>query len=157
LLQLARVHLDGVPLDLAAELLPLRARFRASVLLHLFLHARSQRRHQADAGRAPGRTFSPRAFRGLIDSLEAAVRRMRPRPGRSAWTRYYEGDSYTPEALEHKERSVDAMLAAAQPNTVWDLGANTGRFSRLAASRGATTVAFDADPAAVEAAYRRAS
>jgi ribosomal protein L11 methylase PrmA len=36
---------------------------------------------------------------------------------------------------------------------VWDLGANTGRFSRIAADREIPTVAFDIDPAAVELNY----
>jgi len=36
---------------------------------------------------------------------------------------------------------------------VWDLGANTGVFSRIAGSRGIPTVAFDIDPAAVEKNY----
>ena len=38
---------------------------------------------------------------------------------------------------------------------VWDLGANDGTFSRLATERGASTVAFDVDPVAVEKNYRR--
>ena len=37
---------------------------------------------------------------------------------------------------------------------VWDLGGNTGIFSREAASSGAFTVSFDIDPAAVEQNYR---
>jgi ribosomal protein L11 methylase PrmA len=39
---------------------------------------------------------------------------------------------------------------------VWDLGANTGRFSRIAAQRAKLVVAFDADPACVETIYREA-
>ena len=34
-----------------------------------------------------------------------------------------------------------------------DLGANTGRFSRIALQKGATTISFDIDPAAVEKNY----
>jgi ribosomal protein L11 methylase PrmA len=37
---------------------------------------------------------------------------------------------------------------------VWDLGANTGEFSRLAAGQGIPTVAFDIDPVAVERNYQ---
>jgi hypothetical protein len=44
--QLSRVHLDGIPLDLATGLLPWRARLHPPLLLHLFLHARRQRRHE---------------------------------------------------------------------------------------------------------------
>ncbi|MCK4349941.1 MAG: SAM-dependent methyltransferase, partial [Candidatus Krumholzibacteria bacterium] len=35
----------------------------------------------------------------------------------------------------------------------WDLGANTGRFSRVASGKGCFTVSFDVDPAAVELNY----
>jgi thiol-disulfide isomerase/thioredoxin len=50
--------------------------------------------------------------------------------------------------IAEKERLVGAWLDRFRPATVWDLGANTGRFSRLASARGIDTVAFDADPAA---------
>ncbi|MGH7637211.1 MAG: SAM-dependent methyltransferase, partial [Gemmatimonadaceae bacterium] len=36
----------------------------------------------------------------------------------------------------------------------WDLGANTGRFSRIAADLGSQVVAIDGDYAAVDQAYR---
>jgi hypothetical protein len=163
LMQLARVHIDGVPLDLTAKLLPPRARFRLPLLLHLFLHARSQRKHQAEAGqvessgRKRGRPFTLQAFRGLIDSLKRAVAGLKWRPGGSAWAGYYaEGESYSPEAMEHKQRLVGELLDRASPRAVWDLGANTGLFSRMAAEKGIPTVAFDLDPAAVEANYERA-
>ena len=38
-------------------------------------------------------------------------------------------------------------------STTWDLGANTGEFSQLAAGIGSYTIAFDIDPAAVEQIY----
>jgi hypothetical protein len=40
-----------------------------------------------------------------------------------------------------------------RPETVWDLGANTGAFSRIAAGAGAYTIAADGDQAAVERHY----
>jgi len=39
------------------------------------------------------------------------------------------------------------------PATVWDIGANTGRFSRLASERGIETISFDKDQSAVEKNY----
>ena len=48
--QLLRVYIDGVPLDLAAKLLPLGSRLRLSLLMHIHLHARSQEKH---AGQPP--------------------------------------------------------------------------------------------------------
>ncbi len=42
-----------------------------------------------------------------------------------------------------------------KPGIAWDLGANTGIFSRLVSQAGAYTIAFDVDPAAVELNYRQ--
>jgi hypothetical protein len=46
------------------------------------------------------------------------------------------------------------MLEAAGGWVVWDLGANVGRHSAIAASLGRRVVAWDQDPAAVERHYR---
>ncbi len=44
-------------------------------------------------------------------------------------------------------------LDVIKPERVWDLGANVGIFSRIASERGAFTIAFDSDQAAVERNY----
>jgi ribosomal protein L11 methylase PrmA len=158
---LSRIHLDGVPLDLASELLPRRAKLRGSLLLHLALHAKSQIRHATDGSSEvekarPARPFTLKAFQGVISSLEGGVRNLSWEPGRSAWSQYYgEAESYSDEALEHKKSLITDFVASAAPATLWDLGSNTGMFSRIAASRGIRTVSFDADPASVEVNYRQ--
>ena len=57
-------------------------------------------------------------------------------------------DSYEVAALEHKSRIVADLLDEIRPETVWDLGANTGHFSKLASERGCLTLALDKDPSA---------
>ena len=74
--------------------------------------------------------------------------------GRSAWAAYYEENSYAAAELDRKEQAVAEFLDLVRPESVWDLGANTGRFSRLASDRGIPTAAFDFDPACVELNYR---
>lgn len=152
--------LDGIPLDLASTLLPFRSRRKAGIQLHVHLHAKSQRRHEGGGGkesRASGREFSSRAFEGLLSSLESAVRSLEDPAGPSVWKEYYgEADHYGADAADAKLAVVRRWLDDLRPRTVWDLGANTGRFSLAAAEAGADVVALDADPFAVEAAYRRA-
>lgn len=153
---LARVHIDGIPLDLASSLLPVRSRLRPSLLLHLHLHARSQRRYEGRAVRVARGRVPLRSLLGLVDSLEAGTRRLRWRPAGTEWAGYYDDTNYTEEGLAEKRGAVEAFVAAVRPRTVWDLGGNVGTFSRVAAASGAQVLSFDVDPACVERSYLRA-
>jgi ribosomal protein L11 methylase PrmA len=97
--------------------------------------------------------MSRMAFLGLIDNLESTTRKLEWKPEGTEWGDYYTATNYSDASLEHKTQLVAEYLEKASPKTVWDLGANTGRFSRTAAERGIPTIAFDIDPAAVELNY----
>lgn len=152
--QLMRIYIDGVPLDLAVKLLPFSSRFKLPLLMHLHLHAASQRRY-ADKPAAPAGKMSRAALLGLIDSLESGIRGLRWSPKGSEWGAYYEIHNYSPAGLEIKRELVAAYLEQIRPRVVWDLGANTGRFSRIASGKKIPTLAFDIDPVAVEINYRQ--
>jgi len=156
---LARIYLDGVPLDLAARLLPARARLRVPLLLHLFLHARGEKRYAGrseEAGSDGRGGFTLQAFKGLIESLSGGIEKLTAHEQRSTWVGYYgEAAHYGPDSMSAKKELVSSLIADADPALVWDLGANTGDFSRLASDRGIKTIAFEVDRACVEENYRR--
>ena len=152
--ELLKSYIDGLPLDLASRLLPLRTRLNLSLLLHIHLHASSQKRY---AGKKPDtrRSVSQSAFLGLIESLQSAVKRLKYSGNDRGWAGYYQDEhSYPSSGLAHKQQLVEEYLAFIQPKTVWDLGANTGLYSRLACDAGANTIAFDFDPVAVDLNYQ---
>jgi SAM-dependent methyltransferase len=157
--QLLRVHLDGIPLSLASRLLPWHTRLHLGLLLHIHLHAQSQR-HYASRERRVGPIptgHSRQKHEAILQSLEGAVRRLRWRGGATEWADYYEANhNYGDAGLQNKERLVREFLERVRPGVVWDFGANTGRFSRLAPPAGArVVVAWDVDPSAVEASYHQ--
>jgi ribosomal protein L11 methylase PrmA len=90
----------------------------------------------------------------LIDHLEKTVRSMEWVPEKTEWGEYYNETNYSAASLQEKLNIVGKFIEIARPNVVWDLGANTGFFSRAASDRGVRTIAFDVDPAAVEKNYR---
>lgn len=153
--QLSRIHLDGVPLDLAGALLPRSSRFRFSLLTHIHMHARAQRMCARRPGRAAPRALSRFNFLALVDNLRSAVERLRWEPGGTEWGEYYDATNYPSESLEYKKRAVGDFLEISRPRVVWDMGANTGLFSRVASGKGIPTVAMDGDPSAVEVNYRQ--
>jgi hypothetical protein len=157
LLELLRSRIDGVPLDLASRLLPARTRLRPGILTHIHLHAATERRVAGRDLVKPPRTpgISATSSAALLDSLERTVAAITWNPSKTTWSDYYESTNYSNAAFDHKRRIVADVIARLAPDTIWDLGANDGTFSRLGSERGIETVAFDVDPLAVEKNYRQ--
>ncbi|HEY9068836.1 MAG TPA: SAM-dependent methyltransferase [Candidatus Ozemobacteraceae bacterium] len=153
--RLSQLHLDGIPLDLASRLLPLRTWFSFQLLMHLHLHARAQSSLASDTPHpAAGRKVHPQAVRGIVDGLQSAIEALDWHPAGTTWAEYYTNTNYSETGFTEKRELVAGLIDRVSPGTAWDLGANTGVFSRLASERGALTVAWDIDPAAVERNYR---
>jgi hypothetical protein len=153
--QLMRVYIDGVPLDLASDLLPASTRFNFGLLTHIHLHAGAQKRYSGAEVKSRAATMSKQAMTGLIDSLDSTIRKLDWKPGGTEWGNYYDITNYSDAAFEHKKELVREWSARVKPSLVWDLGANNGVFSRVAAEGGAYVVSSDIDPAAVEQNYRQ--
>ena len=152
--QLMRVYIDGIPLDLAARLLPARTRWNMGLALHLHAHASAQKKNSAAANPAKTPRFSRNAMFGLIDSLESAIRSLKWKAEGTEWGDYYQQTNYSDEGMQNKEKIVAGFIEQIQPGWVWDLGGNNGFFCRNVTARGIPAVAFDIDPAAVENGYR---
>jgi len=162
---LLRAHVDGLPLPVVSRMLPKTSWLRPGIVSHLHLHARAEA-HYGDVGeRASGRRsrvvprVSKAGMLGLIDSLQRTVEGLDIRPAGTEWGDYYQATNYTDDAASSKATWVrDGLVrlqgAGIELGQVWDLGANTGRYSRVAAELGAMVVALDSDEAAVDQHWR---
>src|SRR3989338_3362656 len=110
-------YLEGIPLDLTSRLLPKSTYFNLSILAHIHLHSRNQKKYGNNPSpvRQTRKALTKHMLLGIIDNLENLIR--------------------------HK------------PKNVWDLGANTGEFSRIAAGLGIATISLDSDHSAVNNNY----
>jgi hypothetical protein len=156
LANLLRIYIDGVPLDLASKLLPGRTRFNLSLQAHIHAHASVQKRFADTSHKTQsveGRSMGKYGLIGIIENLEATIRKLNWSPGDTEWGDYYSLHGYDENTFDQKQSLVKEFLEPLQPQVVWDLGANTGLFSRIASDRGIPTIAFDIDPTAVEANY----
>ncbi len=155
LLRLNQLFIDGIPLDLAAKLLPFKSKLNFNLFLHLHLHASSQKKHSVKNRKIIRKaSFSMNSFMGLITSLESSIKGLKWQPKGTEWADYYEANNNYEKALSQKEKLVDEFLKVAKPTSVWDLGANTGLFSRLSADKKISTISFDIDLEAVELNYK---
>lgn len=155
--QLLRVYIDGIPLDLASKLLPKSTYFNPGLLTHLHLHAKTQTKYANDttALKRTRLTMNQAAMAGLIDNLTSTINKLtwKYTPTDTEWGDYYHNTNYSDKAFSTKKSIITKWTKQIKPNSVWDLGANNGEFSRIAADQHINTLAFDIDPIAVEKNY----
>jgi SAM-dependent methyltransferase len=149
--------LDGIdPRDCAA-VMSLRDWLRPGVLSHVVLHAQLHARYsQRDTGMRsalPAAGFQKQMIKANVRKLQRIVRGLKWATPATVWTGYAAQNSY---AESDQKRKVDFVRSAAQTrarNLVWDLGCNTGTYSRIAAENSEYVVAVDADHATIDRLY----
>ncbi len=155
LVGLMREYIDGVPLDLASKLLPKMSKLNFGLATHIHFHAKSQQKYadrEVSQKEVSGK-ISKQATYNLIDNLLSTVRGLDVPTIMTEWTDYYQDNNYTESSFEAKRALVTSFVKQANPAEVWDLGGNTGEFSRCASELGIPTVSFDIDPGAVQQNY----
>lgn len=150
-------NLEGIPLQLGSKLLPWHTCMSFGLLMHVHLHAKAQVKYtgQESGSKNKQKAMSRNALLQLLDSLTATVKSLSWSPDKTLWADYYQHTNYQDGAMRHKEQTVEQLLLKAGPEIVWDLGANTGRFSQIATKMGAQVVAMDFDIGSTEIHYLR--
>jgi hypothetical protein len=150
--QLSRIYIDGIPLNLASSLLPLRTKFSFGLLTHIHLHAISQKKYENKSIKTGA--FSKTSMLALIENLETTINNLTWNMKKSEWSDYYLNmNNYTNNAFEEKKIIVSKFIKKIKPSQVWDFGANVGMFSRLPAEQKIKTISFDIDPICAENNY----
>ena len=111
---LLRDHLDGIPLDLAAALLPTRSKLSFGLGTHLHLHARAQRQHAdrpESASQAKARSMSPTQQAALLDSLTRLISGLKWQPAGTEWADYGTASSYDDASARAKDALVETLPA----------------------------------------------
>ena len=156
--RLLSLHIDGIPLELASTLLPFKTCLNIGLFLHIHCHARSEKYYanETDLDKLKtSRPVSKRAQLGIIDNLLTTIQHMQA-PGKTLeWTDYYSNTNYETEAFKEKQKFVETNISSIKPKMVWDLGANVGVFSELAAKYSKYVLAMDMDATCVENNFQR--
>jgi SAM-dependent methyltransferase len=92
-----------------------------------------------------------------LKTFSKALRALEPKRRDSRWSEYHAAaDHYSEEESRRKQEFVDRALQLLRPESVLDIGANTGQYSRIAAGAGARVVAWDTDVASSDRNWREA-
>ncbi len=149
-----RAAIDGVDVQTAASLFSFRDRFRKGVLSHVWLQSKLDRRYGGTSENVRSDLKSAGFNRELIlvniRKLQRLVKRLEWKAVGSEWGDYTEFHNYSDDDHVQKEEFIRSAIETEKPTTVWDIGCNTGQFSRIAASGCQQVVATDIDHVAVE-------
>lgn len=153
--QLFKISLDGIPLDLTSSLLPQKTFLKSGILTHIHLHAKTQNFYSDKKGGSVKKlNISKNSLLALIDSLENTIKSLKPSKIKTEWANYYSETNYADSSFEQKKTLVEGFINDCKNTKVlWDMGGNTGVFSRIASNRGIFTLSFDIDPIAIEKSY----
>ena len=153
-----RGSLDGITPQQFSNLTSLRDLFRPGVLKHAWLHARlegSVRVRESNIRQdLPRAGFSKALSQALAAGLTRIIRRLKWNPPDSKWSGYAANTTYSSGDAGRKADFVRQAVASRPPGLVWDLGCNTGEYSRIAAEHALSVVAMDADHLAVDRLYQ---
>jgi hypothetical protein len=153
-----RGSLEGITPREMRRLLSTRDLLRRGALSHVVLHSRLERRYEDQEADLKGELrkagFKKELILANIRGLERLIGRLRWDPPRSTWSEYGPHTTYTAGDAERKAQFVAHAVAEERSSLVWDLGANEGRHSRIAAEHAAHVVAMDADSLVVNRLYK---
>jgi hypothetical protein len=152
-----RGSLEGIHPAAARSLLRGRDTFRGGVFKHVALHAKLERSHAGgekdvrkelkDAG------FAKELIEANLKGLEKLITRLDAPSEPTEWSDYGTTCSYSDDDTRAKEDFVRASALRRPRDLVWDLGANDGRYTRIAAEGSAYAVALDVDHGVVDRLY----
>jgi SAM-dependent methyltransferase len=152
-----RGSIDGITPTQMRNLMSFRDRFRRGMFTNVFLHAKLEARY-ADrpdqVKREVKRVFKKELFVANVTKMRRLVGRLQWDPPEGVWTAYGERNSYTDDDARRKDEFVREVAKGRAWKLVWDIGANNGRYSRIAAEGAKTVIAVDADQGPVELLYR---
>ena len=154
-----RGRIDGIPADEMRRLVSARDLLRPGVLLHVVAQSALQRRYSTNGRNVRGALADAGFDKSLIgtnvEKLARLVRGMTVAQTSTEWSDYDRTHSYDAVEFDAKAAFVKRAAESRRWRLVWDLGCNTGTFSRLVAPHADHVVAMDADWMAVERLYQR--
>jgi hypothetical protein len=145
-------YIDGIPVEIVSKLLPLRSYFNINVLLSIHLQARYVK-NAKDNLKVIHPNLSLKSLLNMLTMIRQFILGMKPIKS-SYWINYYESNSYLKLEDSQKKQLVEQTMQKFNPETVWDLGCNTGAYSLIASANNASVIAFDSDHDSVENLYK---
>jgi len=150
--KLTIANLNGMPLSFVSKQLPIKSWFNLTTLLHIHIHSKYSgynQLEQKENKKNKGFTLEKiKSLQKMIFSTLSTWEKLHQY--KSHWSTYYENDIESQEYLEDKEATIRKWLEIIKPKSVLDLGANTGKFSFIAADYAERVISLEGDEKCVD-------
>jgi len=152
-----RGSLEGIEPEHCNNFISTRDLLRPGVLTHVYLQAKFQRTYSKTKRKVKSDLMAAGFTKNLIQTnlkrLEKLINTLTWTRSKSQWSDYADEHGYGDADHEMKQTFVREVAMSRPWGLVWDLGCNTGMFSRIVAEHARYVVAMDADHLAIERFY----
>jgi ribosomal protein L11 methylase PrmA len=158
-----RGNQEGIPTPEFAQLIPFRKKWSWNVQTNVMLQTKFEKSASAAdvsklAASIERRKLPKTTLTSMMQGLRNWIARLEPlNRGTTTWADYSVSNSYADEETKAKVAFIKAFASEVKPRQCWDLGCNTGEYSKVALDSGASyVIGFDSDQGAIEQAFARA-
>jgi hypothetical protein len=154
-----RGDIEGMEVEHFNKLMSFRDLFRPGVFTNAFLHSKFQTKYSQSNKNIKHSLQQIGFYKQLIsrnvNKLNKIVSKLKWSRKKSQWSDYSETHNYDDRDFKEKTAFVEQVINSENRwSLVWDLGCNTGFFSRIASKNAEYTISMDADHMAVEQLYQ---
>jgi SAM-dependent methyltransferase len=156
-----RGSIDGITPEQFNNLMTMKDLFRPGIFSNVFLQTKIQNRYGAtnrdikvELQRA---CFSKELIVTNVRRIQKIVQKLEWKHSKSEWSNYANTHSYSDSDHHRKAEFVREITTLRRWPLVWDIGCNTGMFSKIAAENADYVIAMDYDHLAVDYLYRALS
>lgn len=159
-LPILRSSLDGInPIEMA-KIFRISQMFKKGVLPHVIFPAKMEDRiSKTERDQKPVKKRAVKNTQnmvlGLIAGLESVVRKLDVNIQHTDWSQYENTHSYADQEFIKKKAFVEKCVLAREWDMAWDIGSNTGTFSKICSPSCNSVISIDGDHDAIEQLYRR--
>jgi SAM-dependent methyltransferase len=150
--KLTMANLRGMPLSFVSKQLPIKSWFNLTTLLHIHLHSKYLGNNESkEIENKKNKGFTLEKIKSLQKMIFNTITTWnKSHQYTNHWSTYYENDIESQEYLKDKEATIRKWLEIIKPKSVLDLGANTGKFSFIAAEYAERVISLEGDENCVD-------
>lgn len=153
--KMMQTHIDGIPVQLIASLLPSKSKLSSTLYTNIHLLAKMEGKHNDDyKAETKVAKLSLKAQNNILDSLYDYIKNLKSNEA-TEWGDYYSKTNYDATAFDAKKQLIKSWVDPINAKRIIDVGGNDGTFARALDSN-AHLIVTDIDAQAVAQNFAKA-